>query len=1764
MWFVLSTLALCSRYYIAAGLSDNITSNPCTDRNHLFLVPGVLTAGGTNRACISRFHTQGPVHVLLTLRTGDENPVTISRKLPPGDGGCFEIAVPQKPNTKADLIVNVRYPEAICTWERQLTVRISGGKLLLVHTDRARYKPGDTLRIRVFALKAHLGAATGLINEIWLEGPSGAWDGARAYQWSNVSSQMGIAQVQYNIDEQAPTGKWTVRTKLADGSQGSAVFLVGNYELPPFQMSVLHPAKVLRTSERLVWTVCVRYPWSEATEGMLVIRIRGAGFTSSGGIRTAEQLRAPDACHHHAIAAKRIGLHDPDSPDVVIADFSFQETGTGIWQNTTVISQVVDQAISLEFQTKHRTAISPGIPYFLKVRATRWDNKPGVNEHVRVCRSATTTTMLHQVATSNATQICNDAVTDDTGVARVMFSSAHVDSDLYQFQATLYNDSSVRAAPLELPALRGGAVAALGPLRASPGHRDRATVPLYVTLRDTTRPLTVHYVLITRGGMIFRWGTTTQCVLANSSDHFQPMPKDSYCYNTNIPKLDTNGVTLDTTDSLLDRHLLRVMLQIKLTKQMCPESHLIAYFYYKDELISASKQFDMEECFGNKVEVSWSPPVVSPGRTARLVVRAEPRAVCALAALAAGRSAGGSAGGSTGGSTPRVPPLLAALRRHMHYRANLTQYDASRQCFLSSDMSELPTNRLDLMTSWLAAAGIRLLGGDVVPSTRCIPRPAPLIDIEATIPRSDFSESWLWKLIEVGDNGSFTVNAVAPDSISKYDAVAMCVTKTGVAVSAPATLKVFREFFIHADAPKRLRQGDETVIRYRIFNYLHHPLSVQVQAMAGPTLQVPARYVEAACVAARASAALAVRVRALLPAAAGLGLRARAVRDHTCAPAAPAVSDEVIIKITVDPEGVPVQDHRSALLCGEGSLESGKSYVTWNWPAVDAVPGTEMLTVWAVGDIAGPLFADADALVLLPRGCGEQNMARLATNLLALEQLEPTCPAAVTAKEHVARGFTRQLQYVHPSGGFSAFGGSDSVPSTWLTAFALRYLRRAHKVLSPDLPEPPAIDRAEKWLLEQQMENGCFRNEGQVFHKELRGGLNEEGEVANVALTAYVITSLVESSATLPYRVVQNTLSCLRALPPLKTKTPTRVYAQALLGYTFMRLRKYEDDLKKTNEAYLMSEKKADLDGLEKEEELGELLDLLKIARRSGDYVWWETSSLATSVEATSYALRALTGGGGALGDSGRAAVRWLSAHRSPAGGFVATQDTLVAIEALTEWSSVRPLTPTNLTVTARSSTVTKTVKLLPNIKVPDVIRLEAADQLSIAVKGSGCAVVQATRSYHTLSASESTDKVLSVQVSVRTDGAFHCTNSSCLCAAVIEACVMWSGLFPEMVLLEMTLPGGYNADVQLLYSQLREPNSLLRRIELSTKSDRTTFYLATHDGSDTLGSGGHQCYKVHAIGPKTRTKPAYARVMDYYRPSVNDTQMYTIPEDCPPRISLETNRYNSSDNLFNEARTLSGGIAIMDEFIEDIPEGSPFDYPRYDNLTQGITNNSEVNEPLVAKDTENATDKEDLAPIEDTLGLELVDNVRNVDENTNKSEVSVKYENIKSNIEDPSSIILVENKQETNNDREHFNDNINGEVKEENKQENIVEVNNRKTIIANEITRTTEMTHTIEERDDMIESHEPIQNPTLSSFHVIDTEKDLEVPSGIEGPVPVVVLPPPNFMTVALPPGMQHPMMPRNGVNRGIQMHPTQQIYPYYQRNPYYRKYRRYTAPNG
>lgn len=267
--------------------------------------------------------------------------------------------------------------------------------------------------------------------------------------------------------------------------------------------------------------------------------------------------------------------------------------------------------------------------------------------------------------------------------------------------------------------------------------------------------------------------------------------------------------------------------------------------------------------------------------------------------------------------------------------------------------------------------------------------------------------------------------------------------------------------------------------------------------------------------------------------------------------------------------------------------------------------------------------------------------------------------------------------------------------------------------------------------------------------------------------------------------------------------------------------------------------------------------------------------------------------------------------------------------------------------------------------------------------------------------------------------------------------------------------------------------------------------------------------------------------------------QTYTIPEDCPARVSHDNNEYHASDNLFNKAKSLSdsGEILITHEFsFEDIPEGIPLDDPLYENLTMRDKETSDIDTDEVVKTVQHIIKKE----------LESIHN------KTIASDLTEKFNHT---IDRPKELIQANN--ETNkhsnetktehNDfmgptngfnisvvHKHSDDNRNAVIKEsevifDDKAQTALESRLDGTPADDNAIKPNK--HDIRIREDHLnDDKRESDNPSLANFHVIDSETDLEVPSGLEGPIPVMVPPPKNFV---LPTETLNPEVPRTYYGR-------------------------------
>ena len=92
----------------------------------------------------------------------------------------------------------------------------------------------------------------------------------------------------------------------------------------------------------------------------------------------------------------------------------------------------------------------------------------------------------------------------------------------------------------------------------------------------------------------------------------------------------------------------------------------------------------------------------------------------------------------------------------------------------------------------------------------------------------------------------------------------------------------------------------------------------------------------------------------------------------------------------------------------------------------------------------GPTFQNLDNLLRIPYGCGEQNIAALVPNVIALNYLTNTdtltSEMESKALRNMKQGYQRQLNYRRHDASYSAFGQGDPEGSTWLTAFTVRYV----------------------------------------------------------------------------------------------------------------------------------------------------------------------------------------------------------------------------------------------------------------------------------------------------------------------------------------------------------------------------------------------------------------------------------------------------------------------------------------------------------------------------------------------------------------------------------------------------------------------------------------------------------------------------------------------------------------------------------------------------
>ncbi|KAL6471066.1 hypothetical protein MHYP_G00197160 [Metynnis hypsauchen] len=881
----------------------------------------------------------------------------------------------------------------------------------------------------------------------------------------------------------------------------------------------------------------------------------------------------------------------------------------------------------------------------------------------------------------------------------------------------------------------------------------------------------------------------------------------------------------------------KVSFRLSVDAGLAPVVQVLVYCVLPSEnVIAASKNFNVEKCFRNKVSLQFSPTEAVPGEENTLQLSAQPGSLCGLSAvdqsvfiMEPGKRLNADKGVGLKMATNlavRLPDCLVYVtwKKARDERGSTDATGGfSAQISFDSPVLRQRTNEADHAVSG---------------------------SIEAV--RTFFPETWLWQLAEVGDSGSAQVPVTVPDTITTWEADAFCLSSEGLGVAPSAQLRVFQPFFLELSLPYSIIRGEMFELKATVFNYLSKCIMVKVTPAPSShyTLKASSDGEYSSCLCANGRKTF---KWTLVPSVLGVlnvTVSAEAEQSQTvCDNEIVSVPergriDTVTRSLLVQAEGTEKTKSQSWLLCPQGKMElhvcfTGNS-VSEEMELVlpeDVIEGSARASVSVLGDILGRALQNIDGLLKMPYGCGEQNIALLAPNIYILQYLENTGQLTAAIRERATgflkSGYQRQLNYKHFNGAYSTFGRGEG--NTWLTAFVLRTFGKAQRYIFID---PQNIETTKKWLISNQRADGCFIRQGRLFNNRMKGGVNDD-----VTMTAYITASLLELGHKVKDPVVSKGLSCLKS----SIGNLTNTYAAALLAYTFSLAG--EHDVR---------------------EQLLKKLDSVAI---SGDgRLHWSQSasddSDSLSVEISSYVLLAvLTTAEVTAADLGYAnkIVSWLVRQQNPYGGFSSTQDTVVALQSLALYSTKVFSSDGSSTVTVQSADkeshhfdVNQDNKLLyqerPLQDVPG--------KYSISVKGSTCMSVQVALFYNIPTPTESN----TLSIEAKTDG--NCTKSFGYTLS-INFTVTYNGELnsTNMVIVDIKILSGFTADPSELKKRL-----LVERVD--SKDDHVIMYMKEVPRNSPMN------YQLHLkqVLPVKNLKPAVIKVYDYYQTSDQSETEYSSP----------------------------------------------------------------------------------------------------------------------------------------------------------------------------------------------------------------------------------------------------------------------------------------------
>lgn len=571
------------------------------------------------------------------------------------------------------------------------------------------------------------------------------------------------------------------------------------------------------------------------------------------------------------------------------------------------------------------------------------------------------------------------------------------------------------------------------------------------------------------------------------------------------------------------------------------------------------------------------------------------------------------------------------------------------------------------------------------------------------------------------------------------------------------------------------------------------------------------------------------------------------------------------------------------------------------------VPGSAKCTISLFGDVVTPGFFEdylnAENILMRPYGAGENIAFNFAYNLLTLKFMKAsqqlTDERLMTALEAMNVALQRVLSYMNGTDGSFRMFRDDPTPSVWLTAFVAKTMHNARfGEWEQNLFIPlELINKMVVYLCSKQNKTtGAWDPEPNTsYDRKISANANIKDNLMyadRIPLTAYILIALYETKD-----VSEEALGCLdiaraKAANFLSSQVSlisrAEVFHMAITAYALSLSQ--EKSLTAFTELWKLVYNESN--GLyfadrKVPENPSEILNNVNFLHPRQELV-----NDAYATQTTAYALMALINNNRPK-DHRDSLMSWLNTMHNSIGGFASTQDTIVALEALFQFTQVDPNRNVYNLMVRTESTANTWWSQEHFLKKDDYAMLYRDDipkkqvwgMVKMLAQGTGRAMIQMTTTVNV----EYSFLIKLPQKVDMTDPSteagrmkffdlmvdkmlWHGRNFSIM---EMQPCARWTyqegSKTSGLAVLEIDIPSGYIVMNDTLRDYVRSrlvPN--LKRAEFYGR--KIVFYFSYLDDSYTcVNFRAERWYPVANATIQHRM-----RVYDYYEPGMHNTTMYT------------------------------------------------------------------------------------------------------------------------------------------------------------------------------------------------------------------------------------------------------------------------------------------------